>query len=345
MNARSTRGTRDSLNTPDVPPHVARQAIEWLLELQSGAQDEAGRKLTLRKLEQWLAQHPDHLAAWQQIERINQRLAGLSAASSSATVHKALTHPAASTDAGRRRLGKLLLLLAATGGGAWLAEYRGLFDVTGEERTVIGERRTLTLPEGSTLVLGTDTRVRLQYGERERRIELLQGEIMLTTAADRHPQPRPILVATARGTVQPLGTVFAVRHIDGVSHVDVFRDRVKIIPHDAPERSATLNAGQSAEFSHHSVSTPLALNNSAGAWAEGMIVASNTRLEDFVAELSRYRKGHLGCDPAVADLRISGTYPLADTERVLQILTASQPVELRYLTRYWVSVIPAAQKK
>ena len=51
--------------------------------------------------------------------------------------------------------------------------------------------------------------------------------------------------------------------------------------------------------------------------------------------------GHLSCDPAVAHLRISGTFPLNDTDAVLNILSRTLPVRIQTLTRYWVNVVPA----
>ena len=69
-----------------------------------------------------------------------------------------------------------------------------------------------------------------------------------------------------------------------------------------------------------------------------MLVAAHMRLADFLAELGRYRRGQLNCDPKVADLLISGTYPVDDSERVLDLLAVSLPVRIKRFTRYWVTV-------
>jgi transmembrane sensor len=61
-------------------------------------------------------------------------------------------------------------------------------------------------------------------------------------------------------------------------------------------------------------------------------------LSEFTAELSRYRPGLLRCAPEVADLKVSGTYQLADTEQILQLLARSLPLRIDYRTRYWVSI-------
>lgn len=72
-----------------------------------------------------------------------------------------------------------------------------------------------------------------------------------------------------------------------------------------------------------------------------MLVAQDMPLAEFLDQLSRYRPGHLDCDGAVAQLPVSGTYPLADTDQVLAMLLATLPVRLRTATRYWVVVEPA----
>ncbi len=84
---------------------------------------------------------------------------------------------------------------------------------------------------------------------------------------------------------------------------------------------------------------PLRLANEQGsAWTRGMLVAVDWRLDDLLAELSRYRHGFLGCSPDIAGLRLSGTFLLDDTEGVLANLEDSLPVQVRRLTRYWVRV-------
>jgi transmembrane sensor len=67
------------------------------------------------------------------------------------------------------------------------------------------------------------------------------------------------------------------------------------------------------------------------------------RLDDFLADIGRYRQGLLRCEPAVAGLRISGVFPLADTERILDMLASSLPVRVRSRSRYWVT-LEAAEK-
>lgn len=74
------------------------------------------------------------------------------------------------------------------------------------------------------------------------------------------------------------------------------------------------------------------------AWIDGMLIANRMRLDAFIAELARYRRGVLRCDPAVAGQLVTGAFPLHDTDRVLAMLAQVLPVELHARTAYWVTV-------
>ncbi|KAG1069089.1 hypothetical protein G6F55_014487 [Rhizopus delemar] len=73
-----------------------------------------------------------------------------------------------------------------------------------------------------------------------------------------------------------------------------------------------------------------------------MLAVRNWRLADLVDELARYRRGVLRCDPAVAGLRVSGAFPLADTDGSLRLLEKTLPVRISRVTPFWVTVAPRA---
>jgi transmembrane sensor len=77
------------------------------------------------------------------------------------------------------------------------------------------------------------------------------------------------------------------------------------------------------------------------AWTQGMLVADGMRLGDFARELARYRHGVVRCDPAVAQVRISGAFPLDDNRRALNMLALTYPVKVStHLGGYWVTISP-----
>jgi transmembrane sensor len=317
--------------TIDVPPQVARRAVEWLVALQSG-------DVSREALQDWLAQHPDHARAWQRIESVNNKLRGVASPLTTALAHATLTAPRSNK---RREAVKTLAAFFFVGAAAYMAEEHLPWRAwSADERTALGERRSIVLADGTELTLNTDSAVNIRYTEAERRVLILNGEIMVTTAKDKEAIARPFIVQTAQGELRPVGTRFAVRQQSEFSRLDVFEGAVEIRPKDGAGLARVIQAGQRVQFTHDGISEPLSLKGDDGAWTDGMIVASGMRLQDFLTELSRYRRGRLSCDPAIAGLRVSGTYPLNDTDLVLAALRSTLPVEIHYLTRYWVTIRP-----
>ena len=76
----------------------------------------------------------------------------------------------------------------------------------------------------------------------------------------------------------------------------------------------------------------------AGAWSQGMLTVIDWRLGDFITELSRYRPGVLRCDPGIANVRLSGAFRIDNTDTILENLSQSLPVTVRFITRYWATV-------
>ncbi|VWC50511.1 iron dicitrate transporter FecR [Burkholderia lata] len=233
-------------------------------------------------------------------------------------------------------------MLLFAGGAAWMAEpARRAAIWPADLRTAVGERRTVTLADRTVVVLDTDTALDVRFDATARRLRLLRGTIMVTSGHDERVPARPLVVATAQGELRPLGTRFAVRQREGATRIEVFAGAVRVQPDDATADARVIAAGEGADFTRDTIDAPAPLDTYASAWTSGMLVASRMRLADLVAELDRYRRGSLRCAAAVADLRVSGTYPLDDPARVLDTLKATLPIDVHYLTRYWATVVPA----
>lgn len=316
----------DSLNKSDIAPAVAEQAVSWLIEMQSGNL----APLRQQAWQLWLNSNSEHQRAWAHIQRVNQRLSGLS----SPLAHAAINAPRSSS---RRHALKLLLLLGAGSAAGWgLRDQLALQPLLADYQNGVGERRKIALDDGSEINLNTASAIDLRFDTQQRLITLLQGEIMLTVADN----PRPLNLVTAQGNIRPLSSAsrFDVRQFEGKTQLAVFSGTVQINPTTFAGTGLQLQAAQQVMFNRNAWEPVRALDANSGAWADGMLVAAHMRLQDFLAELSRYRRGRLQCDAAVADLLISGSYPLADSERILNLLEVALPVRVRRFTRYWVSV-------
>ena len=305
-------------------PQVAEQAVQWLLAMHEAPLAAEGQQ----RFERWLASDGEHRRAWEHIQGVNRRLRGVDAP----LAHAALNAPHL---AGRRQALKYLLVVAMGGTVALALDRQDMLPpLVADLRSPVGERRHLSLSDGSQLQLNTASAVNLSFDERQRRVRLLEGELQL----DSPPGHRPLLVQTAQGLITAHGGRVNVRQLKHRTRVAVLSGNAQVAPSRSVGYPLSLEQGQQVEFDDHHWRPPMAMDANSSAWADGMLVASHMRLADFLGELSRYRRGELSCADEVADLLISGSYPLADSERILDLLEVALPVRVRRFTRFWVTV-------
>jgi transmembrane sensor len=313
------------VSTPlNIPGRVAEQAVQWLIERQQ-ATSSAARE---QAWQQWLAADPDHRRAWEHIQLVNQRLCGVA----SPLLHAAVDAPQL---ASRRRALKLALMLGVGATGWFALRQQDLMPpLMADYRSPRGQRRTQALGDGSQLHLNTASAVDVSFSAGQRRVRLLEGEMLLRSTA----HARPMQVITAQGTLAAQAARFNVRQLAGRTRLAVFDGTVELTPNGLHGYPLVVDAGRQVEFDQLAWRPPALLDPGTGAWVDGMLVAAHMRLADFLEELGRYRQGELRCAASIADLQISGSYPLGDTERILDLLEVALPVKVRRFTRYWVSV-------
>jgi transmembrane sensor len=180
-----------------------------------------------------------------------------------------------------------------------------------------------------------------RFDGQQRLLVLHHGEILVETHAD--AQHRPFLVRSHDGHMRALGTRFEIRQCEGHTQLGVSQGRVEVMPSDAATPARIIDAGQEVRFSQSAISPTAALPPTRQAWTQGMLIVQDLPLAQFLDELSRYRHGHLGCDPAVATLRVVGSFPLHDTDQALAMLEAALPVQARAVLPWWVTLKPRGQ--
>lgn len=299
-------------------------AASWYVQFQSQPPTPAERLAW----QQWLNGDPSHQAAWSQMEQLQRSLGAL---------HPDLTRRALSTTQQRRQVLKWMLLLGGTGYLGWnVQQHTSLGNAWADYRTRVGERRRIELADGTQIDLNTRTSIDVVFDANQRLIRLREGEVLIRTG--KSSSQTPFYVETRQGRVQALGTRFTVRQLSDATRVGVLEDRVSVSPADQPGHVRMLNAGESVDFDRQNVGVNHPYRGSQVAWVEGQLIVLDARLGDVLDELARYRTGVLQCDPASARLRVSGTFRLDSTDAVLANLQASLPIQVKYFTRYWVSV-------
>ncbi len=319
---------------------VAREAARWLSCLYSG---ETNKQDELAACARWRAANPEHERAWQCAQRLNQKFDVIPPVIGVAALGRPVR-------VDRRTAIKAFMALIISAPVGYVA-YRAIpwREWTADYCTNAGERRTIELDDGTRVQLGTATKIDVHFTEGQRLLVLHVGEILITTGADSHSLStvhRPFTVKTKHGRIRALGTRFVVRQTDSDSTlVAVMQGAVEIRPKHAGDAQLVVNAGEQTRFSLTDVVAPVPTDPHIADWSRGVLFANKMRLEDFIAELGRYRSGVLRCDPDVANLHITGAFQLDHTDSVLAALPDTLPVDVIYRTRYWVSVMAQQEKK
>ncbi len=264
--------------------------------------------------EDWLAEHPSHVTAWAQAEKLHLRSAGLSG------------DPWLRTAAARaaRTPTRRWLPSVAAAAGVCLAVGIGWMVYTDGNPTpqlyanASHLPQVRTLADGSIATLDAGTTLSARFGWRKRELELERGRMQLQVAASL----RPLRVQAGGSSIRDIGTTFQVERLsDGRVEVALLEGAVEVTSGSAQH---TLAPGQQLQVSPSGRIQPgpqLATTAAAEAWPEGRLVFDATPLSTVVERMNRYGSTPLViADPDIADLAVSGSFRAGDPHELLSAL-------------------------
>ena len=201
----------------------------------------------------------------------------------------------------------------------------------------LGERKQISLDDGSQLHLNSNSQISLRYGLRTRQLQLRHGEasfvVQHVTYAWQKPFERHFLVNVDDVQIEDIGTKFNVRKYHRAhSVVSVLEGQVRVSPLNSNSLdSLDLLTGQSAEYKNGKLMLRKVSDIQADiAWQRGYIQFKDTSLAEALAELQRYQTLHLDfSDPAAQHIKISGRFDSNDAELFLQLLPQIAAVDVR----------------
>lgn len=320
MTTRSQHNTGQTLANPN-----AEQAIEWMVLFRSGeATSEDYQRFTV-----WSAADPRNAQAWERMQSMLQRsfMPVREVDSRSPGQAQAVERIMLRTSAtpARRKALRRALVFAAAGAATGLLVQRSLplMALRADFYTATGQRRQVTLPDGSTLVLNARSAADVDFSAGVRRVRLYQGEVIATVVAD---AIRPFVIETAHGTARALGTRFLVRREPEQTLALVLEHSIEV---SNGRVQNVLQEGQAAYLDASGITRLVTDVSGLAAWANGMLVANDEPLGTVVEALRPYRKGFIRLSPAAARLRVLGAFPLDDTDNVLRSLEQTMPVSVR----------------
>ena len=323
--------SRDLASPPDVDEAVAMQAVEYMVEVQTGDNPEA----VLRQVADWCQQHPMESRTFADCcdaptckllpdkgVLLNNQFSNLSQLGGQSLIQDVILQD---NTVSRRDSVKALTLLLFCGSGSWLAAEQLPWRIwKADHRTAVGEQKTLTFA-GHKVTLNTDSAVNLKQSGQSAAVHLVDGEILLS--AGQAPAASTELNITAEAlncSIRGYEAEFSLYQHNRQCRLSVLAGRVEIfIPSQsgsstavsgAPQLLTAAEAGEQLILKGSQLLNRSEVESNALAWRRGMLVVSSMRLEDFLAEVSRYRRGTLRCAAQIADLKVSGSYPLENTD-------------------------------
>jgi transmembrane sensor len=286
----------------------------------------------------WLDERPQNRRAWSHVEAVSQRFALLRADGERNAAAVAIGISA--RHAGKRRVVlRSLAALAGSGLTAWLGwRFTPVANTVlawrSDQHTAVGEVRDLYLNDGTHVWLNTNSAIDIAFDNSRRLLKLQMGEVLIDTAKD--AAGRPFFVETDYGSLQALGTQFAVRQMQDSTCLAVFEGRVEI--RNLAGQSIVVPAGQQRQFSGNSISAATSADAARQAWPRGVILAEDVPLGELIGTLAQYQRGHIGVSPEIAGLRVSGRYPAHDLAKAVGMLERDLPIQVSRPLPWWVSI-------
>jgi transmembrane sensor len=238
------------------------------------------------------------------------------AAPPEAHTHHSGAVPAASTHRARfLAIAASLLLVVTAGFGA----YQLWGDDSDRYRTPVGGLASVPMADGSKVTLNTDSEIRVAVTQKERRIDLRQGEAFFDVAKD---PTRPFVVRAGNKRIIAVGTKFSVQYLGEDVRVLVTEGKVRV--EDAGSTLVLIPAGSIARTAGSGVLVQKAPPRQVEeflSWREGSLRFHETSLAEAVAEINRYNSRKIFIeDRELAEIRISGTFRPTEYEAFVRVL-------------------------
>ena len=322
---------------------VAERAAWWLLTLQHGQVSAAHRA----EFVDWLRRSPLHISEMLricQVERELEAFKGWATLSSTPPELPAAVIPFRPAELPARARSSWLrprgLALLAAGLAAVCVAASLLFTSLGEPqfRTRGGERREVTLADGSVVELAPSSEVLVRYRKRERFVTLDHGGAEFRVAKDAN---RPFIVQAAATRVRAVGTVFSVARDDAGVSVTVVEGRVAVSQRpgsrsadsggEAEPPVVNLQANEQVSISRSGVTSEVRRVDAPGgsAAAPEELAFDNETVAEVARRFNLQNATHIDIlDARLAARRISGVFRGNDPQSFVAFIQAAADVRV-----------------
>ncbi len=288
---------------------VAVEASRWLVRRGRGGLSAAEESA----FDNWYAAHPDHATTYRRLERLWQQLG---------QVDRNRLAP-------RRRKSAVLALLLAGGLLAGGLGPTAVLHLRADHIAATGEILTLTLADGSTAILDSDSAIAYREDSGRREVRLLRGRALFEVRSSANGLP-PFVVLTDAASATALGTRFEVERAEDATRVAVYESRVEVrcLPCD-PATHRILGAGESATVADAGTLAAAQAGPGGESWTRGMLGFDDVSVAEAAERLGRYtHKPVLVLGDAARQRRLSAVVDARNPEAAAAALAAGSGLRL-----------------
>ena len=201
-----------------------------------------------------------------------------------------------------------------------------------EYTTQVGGRKVISLADGSTIDLNTDSSIRLDFSSKSRMVYLDRGEAFFDVAHDRK---RPFIVRSGDREILDIGTKFVVRKAGEQFVAAVVEGRVKFgrIEKGKVGGDQILDAGDRVISEGH---TSLVVYDDEKyidkmiGWRSGMLIFDRATLSQAAAEFNRYNRRKLIVSrEGLEDVQIGGSFSASNLDGFARLLGEAYGLSVR----------------
>jgi len=226
-------------------------------------------------------------------------------------------------------------------------------------RTAAGERRIISLPDGSAVTLSARSAITIDFSATERRLNLIEGEAIFDVE---HDPARPFVVEAGGGEVTAIGTTFNIRVAEEGAVVTVIEGRVNVsagVRRGEARRQLdqVAEAGEQIVFGSRQVARAVKVEQSfitpakpvdaprVSEWSRGLLRFNGEPLSQVVAEVNRHSLRQIRIrDPELARTPIYGVLHIGDERGLLSIIQDLGGLSDAALTQKVSVEAPAAEE-
>jgi transmembrane sensor len=198
--------------------------------------------------------------------------------------------------------------------------------------TGVGEQRSQELPDGSIVALNVVTRARYDLNDRERVVNLKEGEATFVVRKD--PE-RPFLVRAGGYEVRAIGTAFNVRNRDRSLDIAVKEGAVEVRRLIGGGKPILLRAGQrfqvhdTAENTVKRAKISTIPTTSVDEWRQRVLTYEDAPVDQVIRDLNRFYERPVSADPSLGRRHVTLRLVIDDRADTVQRLAALLDADIR----------------